>query len=293
MSNKKIFFLALVLFIVTLIFHSYAKKQPEGKESEGMFDFLNRPIQWKGRYAPDFDIDLSSGEKFKLSDNIGKKIIILNFFATWCGPCKEELPELIAFFEKHKEEQVILIGINDGENSDKVKTFMKEFRVNFPVAIDSHDRIKKIFDVRSFPTTIFIGADGVVQNYEIGQIMNADIAFDAIYKISMDTLKARKGIDRSVYFKKLNEQEALKGVKKEKDEDEAEKLDGRARTIAEEMNCPCGCSDHISDCNCKTAKDIKKRLKEGLPARKTAEEIIKELNKEFCVKSKKDGHDKG
>jgi len=291
MNNKKILILASILFLVTVVFHFYSKKQPAGEESERIFDFLNGPLQWQGRYAPDFEIELMNGEKFKLSDNVGNKVIILNFFETWCGPCKEEMPELNAFYERHKGEPFILIGINAGENADKVRAFMREFGVGFPLGIDNNDKIQKAYTVRGFPTTVFIGADGIVHNYEIGPIMNADIAFDALYKMSMEVIKSGKGIRKEVYLKNLSMQKDLKHAKEEKDEED--KLEGRAKAIAEKMYCPCGCSDKVIDCNCKTAKDIRRKLRTSDLSGKTDEEIIKELNKEFCVRGEKDGHNKG
>jgi peroxiredoxin len=291
MSNKKILLLALVLFILTIVFHFHSKKQPTGEESEKIFDFLNRPIQWQGRYAPDFEIELMNGEKFRLSDHVGKQVIILNFFSTWCGPCKDEMPEFNAFYAKHKDDPFILIGINAGENSDTVRAFMKEFGIGFPLGIDNGDKIQTLYTVRSFPTTIFIGADGIVRNYEIGQIMNADIAFDTMYKMSMEIIKSGKGIAREAYLKNLSQQKDLNHANKEKDNQD--RLEGRAKVIAETMYCPCGCSDRVIDCNCKTAKDIRKKLTTSNLSGKTDEEIIKDLNKEFCVRGEKDGHGKG
>jgi len=290
MSNKKIFILTSIFFVIVIFFHFYSKKQPSGEESGNVFDFFNRPYEWQGRYAPDFEIELINGEKFRLSENIGKKIVILNFFATWCGPCKEEMPELTAFYEKHKEEPFILIGINADESPDKVKEFLQGFRITFPLGIDKGDKIQRAYTVRNFPTTVLVGADGRVHIYEIGKIMNADIAFDAIYKVNMDSIVAEKGIGKEAYVKNLDQQKDLKPGKEE--EDDGNKLEGRARSIAEKMNCPCGCSDLVIDCNCKTAKDIKNKLKTKNLLGRTDEEIIKNLNNEFCVRGKKNSHDK-
>ena len=293
MGNRKIFVLVFILAFALIIFHIYSKKQPEGKESERMFDLFNRPLQWHDKYPPDFEIELMNGEKFKLSDNIGKKIIILNFFATWCGPCREEMPELNNFYEKHREEPFIFIGIDAGENIEKVKEFASELEIKFPVGIDRDDKIQKLYTVRGFPTTVLIGADGKVHIYEVGPVMNADIAFDAVYNPSMDLIKTGKAIDKETYLRNFQSQQALPSDKVEKKEDDEYKLEGRAKAIAEKMYCPCGCSDILIECECKTAKDIKKKLKtEEFPG-KTDEEIIKDLNKEFCVKGKKDNHDKG
>lgn len=270
-----------------IVFHVYAKKQPAGDEST-IFDSFSKPLQWQGRFAPDFEVAFLSGERFRLADNIGKKVIILNFFATWCGPCKEEMPELNNYYEKYKDESFILIGIDANEREDTVKDFLKEYNVTFPVGIDHDGRLQKLFTVRGLPTTVFIGADGTVNIYEIGPIRNADIAFEGFYKIGAEAIKTGKGIEKDTYLRNLQEQEKSKPLKTEdKDKKDKYKLSDRAKGIAEKMDCPCGCSDKVIKCECKTAKDIKKRLESQDISGKSDVDIIKELNKEFCVKDDK------
>ncbi|MBI5640071.1 MAG: redoxin domain-containing protein [Nitrospirae bacterium] len=290
MSNKTIFLLASILAAVVLVFNVYAKKKPEDEEADRLFDSLKRPIEWQGRTAPEFEIRLLNGEDFRLSDVIGQKVVVLNFFATWCGPCKDEMPELNSYIEKHEGDQIIFVGINADEKEDKVKDFISEQSVRFPVAIDRDSRVQKLFGVTGFPTTIFIGVDGTVHIYEIGPVMNADIAFDAAYKNNLGILKTGKAISKDIYHKKLEELQRSKPLSAEGKEDE-QVLTGRAKEIAAKMYCPCGCEDILIECNCKTAKEIRARLKTEALSSKTDEEIIKALNKEFCVRGKKTGHD--
>lgn len=287
MNKSKLVYISSFLAVIVIVFHVYAKKQPSGDEST-IFDSFSRPMQWQGRLAPDFEVSLLSGEKFKLADNIGKKVIILNFFATWCGPCKEEMPELNNYYEKHKDESLMLIGIDANEGEDVVKDFVKEFNVTFPVGIDHDGRLQKLYTVRGFPTTVFIGADGTVNIYEIGPIRNADIAFEGFYKIGAEAIKTGKGIEKNVYLNNLQEQEKIKPLKTEdKKAKDKYNLSDRAKGIAEKMDCPCGCSDKVFKCECKTAKDIKKRLESQDISGKSDADIIKKLNKEFCVKDDK------
>lgn len=287
MNKSKLIYISSFLAVIMIVFHVYAKKQPAGDEST-IFDSFSKPLQWQGRFAPDFEVALLSGERFRLADNIGKKVIILNFFATWCGPCKEEMPELNNYYEKYKDESFILIGIDANEREDTVKDFLKEYSVTFPVGIDHDGRLQKLFTVRGLPTTIFIGADGTVNIYEIGPIRNADIAFEGFYKIGAEAIKTGKGIEKDAYLRNLQEQEKSKPLKTEdKDKKDKYKLSDRAKGIAEKMDCPCGCSDKVIKCECKTAKDIKKRLEAQDITGKTDSDIIKELNKEFCVKDDK------
>jgi len=285
LAKKRFTILFIILTVLIIVFHSLAKKKPTGDEAYNVFAFFMRPVQWQGRYPPDFEIRLLNGEKFKLSEKIGNNVIIMNFFATWCGPCKKEIPELNRFYEKHRDEPLIFVGIDANEDEDTVKEFIEKYNVKFPVGIDKGRRLQKLFTVRGYPTTIFIGADGIVHVYEVGSIMNADIAFDTFYKNSMEVIKSGKGITKDAYLKGLKEQEESNPL--ETEEENREVLTGRRRAIAEKMHCPCGCSEKTIDCECKTAEDIKKRLKKMDIDGKTDVEIIKELNREFCVRDTK------
>jgi thiol-disulfide isomerase/thioredoxin len=291
LENRKTLLIAAVLACILLAFHFIAKKQPVAAEAEGMFNASKEPAQWHGKTAPDFEIDLLSGDKFVSADQVGKKVIVLNFFATWCGPCREELPELNRYYDKHREEQFILIGINAEESQQKVGDFMQEFNVKFPVSIDKDGGIQKLFGVRGFPTTVLIGADGTIQIYEVGPVMNADVAFDALYKAGTDMIKAGKGIERETYLAKSKQAKDALPKGPEKVEDDKYKLEGRSKVIAEKMYCPCGCSDILNNCTCKTAGNIKEKLKTYEFADGTDDEVIKELNKEFCVRGNKSSHD--
>jgi len=279
--------IALLLFCAVFLFHFSAKRQPTEEEKQ-QFDFLRQPRAWQGRPAPELTLDLLNGEKFVLSEHVGKKAIVLNFFATWCGPCKEEMPEFVRFATKHKDEPFLMIGIDANESSDAVRDFMKYYSVTYPVAIDK-GAAQKTFGVRAFPTTIFIGADGIVHLYEMGPIKNADIAFEAPYQAALATIQAGKGIPKEIFLQiqAATATQVASGatVTEEKKTDPADDVPlGRARDIANKMNCPCGCDHKLMECTCKTSKDIKAKLKTMDLAGKTDTEVITALNKEFCMK---------
>ena len=200
MSNRNTLIFAAVLAVIVLVFHYYAKKQPSQEEVDRIFSFFRSQHSWQGRYAPDFEIELLNGERFKLSEAVGKKVIVINFFSVNCGPCIGEMPELNRYYDDHAEEPFILIGINADEGGERVRDFVAEYKVTFPVGIDKNGEIRKRYGVRGFPTTVFIGPNGMVDIYEIGPIMNADVAFNTPYKRSMNILKAEKGIEKEEYL---------------------------------------------------------------------------------------------
>ncbi len=121
-----------------------------------------------GTKAPDFELVNLEGRTIKLSELRGK-IVILNFWATWCEPCKLEMP----FFEElHKKGMANLeiLGINFDEPASRVEEFVKEYSVQFPILLDPGAEIQKLFRVRGYPTTLIVDKDGIIRYHHIGLI---------------------------------------------------------------------------------------------------------------------------
>lgn len=287
MRARNLGLVALLLFCIAFLFHFSAKKQPTGEEA-GMFDALRQPAVWQGRPAPDITLDLLGGEKFVLSDHVGKKAIILNFFATWCDPCKEEMPELVRFAEKHKDEPFLLIGVDADEREDVVRDFQKTYRVTYPIAVDKGGA-QRAYAVRSYPTTVFIGADGLIHLYEIGPIANADVALEGLCQKALAEIRTGKGITKEAFLRLkasgagIASAATMTGEEKKR-EPEDDVPPGRALVIADKMSCPCGCTHTLMACTCDTSKKIKSKLKATDWSGKTDEEVIKSINNEFCMK---------
>lgn len=284
MKTRGIAIVSLLLAVAVILFHQTAKKGPSGEEAS-LTSSMDQPTAWKGRRAPDVTAELLSRETFSLSDHVGKKVVILNFFATWCGPCKAEMPELIRFAEKHTNDPLLFIGIDASEPESTVQDFVRDQGVTYPVAIDQ-GKLQKAFGVRSYPTTVLIGADGTVQLYEVGSISNADVAFDALLAPAFAAIHAGTGITREAF---LTQAKVVGGKTppadpEEKSEPEEPALDGRAKAIGDRMNCPCGCAHTLVECTCKTGKDIKTALRTRDWTGKTDEEVMTALNREYCMK---------
>lgn len=114
----------------------------------------------KGQIAPDFSARTLDGEIVHLSDFHGKKVI-LNFFATWCEPCRAEAPHLSAAY-KRKSNTAAFIGLTFQDTDGSLRSFDAEYELPFPLVLDDSGNIGQIYHVRSLPTTFFIRADGVV-----------------------------------------------------------------------------------------------------------------------------------
>lgn len=119
---------------------------------------------YKGDMAENFLLLNASGEKVKLSDFRGKKLV-LNFFATWCAPCQEEMPILVELDKRVNQEELILLGINvtkEEPNPNQVQQFIKHFQVQYDVLFDGDGKVMNDYQLIGIPTTIFIDEKGKI-----------------------------------------------------------------------------------------------------------------------------------
>ena len=131
----------------------------------------NRPDPQVGSPAPDFQLEALSGDAVRLSDFRGKPVLI-NFWATWCGPCRLEMPAIESRFEEHKSDLVVL-GINFDESASDVRAFVQELGLTFTILLDPGGEVQKLYKIRGYPTTYLVDADGVVRIQHIG-VMTQD-----------------------------------------------------------------------------------------------------------------------
>lgn len=119
-----------------------------------------------GAAAPDFILRSVSGNEVKLSDFKGRPVII-NFWATWCYPCRIEMPLFQARYEQHSPNLVIL-AVNFDEASQDVRLFVDEFNLTFDPLLDPGGRIQELYQIRGYPTTYFVDKDGIIRVLQVG-----------------------------------------------------------------------------------------------------------------------------
>ncbi|WP_316572379.1 redoxin domain-containing protein [Neobacillus sp. YIM B06451] len=123
-----------------------------------------------GNMAPDFELTLLSGEKVKLSDYQGQKVI-LNFWATWCPPCKAEMPHMQNFYEKNKDKGMTILAVNLtalDKGPEAIDTFVKDYGLTFPIPLDEKNKIGTLYEAITIPTSYIIGTDGRISKKYIG-----------------------------------------------------------------------------------------------------------------------------
>lgn len=131
----------------------------------------------RGELAPDFELATLEGETVHLSDFYGKPIM-LNFWATWCAPCRAEIPDMQKFYED-KDVEVVAVNLTTSEHSkDDVPEFVDEFGMTFPVLLDDQGAASTIYQIQPIPTTFLIDSEGLIHNIAYGPL-NYDLMVQA------------------------------------------------------------------------------------------------------------------
>ena len=130
-----------------------------------------------GQLAPDFTLVTAQGEAVTLSEIVDRNSaqgvpVVLNFWASWCGPCRVEFPHFQSASLKYNG-KAAFIGVNQGESASTIADFGAEFGISYPLLVDQDNAINQTYLVNSLPTTVFIDANGVVREVQIGIITQA------------------------------------------------------------------------------------------------------------------------
>ena len=123
-----------------------------------------------GALAPDFLLESLRADEMRLSDFRGQPVV-LNFWATWCGPCREEIPQLVAAYDQYRAEGLVVIGLNLQEGKSIVQPYADDFGMEFPILIDRDGEVGEKYRILGLPQTYFIDRDGVIQSTFIGPFL--------------------------------------------------------------------------------------------------------------------------
>lgn len=155
--------------LVTALFFSVLTNTPlGGKKEEAVSTAASSGIK-NGNAAPDFELTTIVGDKVRLSDLKGK-VVFVNLWATWCPPCRAEMPEMVRFYKDYssKNVEVLAVNLTDSDSEKEVKKFAKKYKLNFPVLLDPDGKVGNTYKTVTIPTTFIIDKKGIIKQKHIG-----------------------------------------------------------------------------------------------------------------------------
>ncbi len=120
-----------------------------------------------GADAPDFALRSAAGSNLRLSEHRGQ-VVMINFWATWCGPCRQEMPKLDEIFSRYERAGFTLLGVNIDEDTARAQRLADELGVSFPLLFDSEQNVSRLYDVQAMPMTVMVDRTGKVRSVHYG-----------------------------------------------------------------------------------------------------------------------------
>jgi peroxiredoxin len=127
--------------------------------------------------APDFTLRTMSGPNMRLAEQRGR-VVMINFWATWCGPCRQEMPELAKLYDKYKSSGFVLMGVNVDDDTKNAVALAEKLGVKFPVLLDTDKTVSKAYDLSTMPSTVIIDRDGKVRFVHRGYLTGYEDTYD-------------------------------------------------------------------------------------------------------------------
>jgi len=127
--------------------------------------------------APDFTLRTMDGPNLRLQEQRGR-VVLVNFWATWCGPCRQEMPHLNRLYEKYRSSGFVLLGVNVDDDPRNAAGVAGKLGLKFPVLLDTDKRVSKLYDLATMPSTVLIDRDGRVRFVHRGYLDGYEATYD-------------------------------------------------------------------------------------------------------------------
>jgi thiol-disulfide isomerase/thioredoxin len=157
----------LIAAALLLALPRMAAAQDAAADVAGAFSRAGMPLLKEKAPNADFTLPLLDGTRQTLSGLKGS-VVFLNFWATWCPPCREEMPAMEKLYQRFKSEGLEFLTVNIQEDKKTVEAFMKQMGLSFPVALDSGGDAAALYGIRGIPTTYILGRDGAIIAAAVG-----------------------------------------------------------------------------------------------------------------------------
>ncbi|WP_062104514.1 TlpA family protein disulfide reductase [Bacillus niameyensis] len=166
--KEKILYLLLVFSIGVFFLDQYVIGKERSNVTTNQVDV---GVQ-SGQKAVDFQLETRNGAKISLSD-YRKKIVFINFWASWCPPCRAEMPHIQEFYEEYQDKdfEVLSVNLTNLERSvDHVEKFIDQYDMTFPVIYDLEGEVDEIYKIQTIPTSIIVDKDGIIRYRLVGPV---------------------------------------------------------------------------------------------------------------------------
>ncbi len=127
------------------------------------------PVVTPTTLAPDFTLRAMAGPNMRLQEQRGQ-VVMINFWATWCGPCRQEMPHLNRLYDKYKGSGFVLIGVNVDDDARNAAEVAAKLGIKFPVLWDTDKKVSKLYDLATMPSTVIVDRDGKVRYVHRGYL---------------------------------------------------------------------------------------------------------------------------
>ena len=135
------------------------------------------PVVAPATPAPDFTLRAMSGPNLRLQEQRGQ-VVMINFWATWCGPCRQEMPHLNRLYEKYKSSGFVLVGVNVDDDTRNAADVAAKLGVSFPVLWDTDKKVSKLYDLATMPSTVIVDRDGKVRYVHRGYMNGYEATYE-------------------------------------------------------------------------------------------------------------------
>ncbi len=127
--------------------------------------------------APDFTLRTLGGPNMRLAEQRGR-VVMINFWATWCGPCRQEMPQLSRIYDKYRGSGFVLMGVNVDDDVRNATEVAAKLAVSFPVLLDTDKAVSKLYDLTTMPSTVLVDRDGKVRFLHRGYLAGYEDTYD-------------------------------------------------------------------------------------------------------------------
>lgn len=169
-SRKRRWDILMILSLAAAIVWTVVSRVPSAVGAP----LSSSPSPREGFLAPDFTLDTLQGEPVKLS-NLHGKIVVVNFWATWCLPCRAETPALEKSYKQYNDSGVVILGVNltNQDSINEVESFVQEFELTYPVLLDRDGSVSNtLYQIKGLPSTFFVNRNGVIRTVVVGGPMS-------------------------------------------------------------------------------------------------------------------------